>query len=81
VVVRQQHRRAEQEPARRGGDEGQALQGVGDRQVRRELERTHPRTRVEGDVLGQVERLEAEVVGVLGHGPQCDGVGAPKAVL
>jgi hypothetical protein len=52
------HARAEQDRRRRRGDEGQALERVGDRQIRRELDLADPRARVERDVLGHVERLE-----------------------
>jgi hypothetical protein len=48
----------------RRGDEGQALERVGDRQIRRELELADPRAQVERDVLGHVDRLESQVVGV-----------------
>lgn len=79
VEGQQQHARAEQDRRRRRGDEGQALEGVGDRQIRRELHLADPRARVERDVLGHVERLETQVVGVAGDRLQVCRVGAREA--
>jgi hypothetical protein len=72
----QQHARAEQDRRRRRGDEGQALERLDDRQIRRELDLADPRARVERDVLGHVERLETQVVGVPGDRLQVRRVGA-----
>jgi len=46
VEGQEQHARAEQDRRRRRGDEGQALDRVGDRQIRRELDLADPRARV-----------------------------------
>jgi hypothetical protein len=81
VEGQQQHARAEQDRRRRRGDEGQTLETVSDRQIRRELDLTDSRARVERDVLGQVERLETQVVGVAGDRLQVRRVGATKPVL
>jgi hypothetical protein len=54
----QQHARAEKDRRPRRGDEGQALETVGARQIRRDLDLADQRARVERDVLGHVERLE-----------------------
>jgi hypothetical protein len=79
VKGQQQHARAEQDRRRRRGDEGQTLEGVGDRQIRRELHLADPRARVQRDVLGHVERLETQVVGVAGDRLQVCRVGAREA--
>ena len=67
VVGQQQHPGAEQDPVGHGGHEAQALQRVGDRQVGREGHGAEARARVQRDVLGHVERLEAAGLGVPGH--------------
>ena len=79
VEGQQQHARAEQDGRRRRGDEGQALERVGDRQIRRELDLADPRARVERDVLRHVERLEPQVVSVASDRRQVRRVGAHEA--
>jgi MerR family transcriptional regulator, light-induced transcriptional regulator len=64
VVGQQQDAGAEQDPFRRGGHEGQALERVDDRQVGRERPAVDVRARIQRDVLGQVEGLEAAGFGV-----------------
>ena len=76
VEGQQQHARAEHDRRRRRGDEGQALERVGNRQIGGELGLADPSARVERDVLGHVERLEPQVVGVAGDRIQVLRVGA-----
>lgn len=76
VEGQQQNARAEQDRRRRRGDEGQGLERVDDRQIRCELDLADPRARVERDVLGHVERLETQVVGVAGDRLQVRRIGA-----
>jgi hypothetical protein len=68
VVWQQQHARSQQDPSGGRGDEAQAIERIGDRQRRWDLGGPDPRTRIEHDVLRQVQRFEAASLGVLGVG-------------
>jgi hypothetical protein len=67
VVGQQQDGRPQQDPLGRGRDERQAFQRVGDRKGRRELHGARLRPWIYDDVLGDVERLKAALLGMPGQ--------------
>ncbi len=76
VVRQQQHARAQQDPPGGGGEEAQAVERVGVGQCRGQVGGAVLGARVQHDVLLQVQRLEAALLGVLGEGHHGVGVGA-----
>jgi hypothetical protein len=76
MVGQQQDGGAEQDGLGGRRDEGQALERIGDRRGRREDGRADARARVERDVLGKVEGLEAALLRVPGHRDHLVRVGA-----